>query len=119
MRLPSGEVVTIAHQSALRLILVALAREQIARPGQALSREQMLAAGWPGERMTRRSGGIRVRVTVSKLRSMGLRELIVSREDGYLLRPDAVVMLAAADVAGPADSAALPPAAPSDAQLGR
>lgn len=114
MRLPSGETLEIARQRALRLILVAMAREQITHPGRALSREQMLEAGWPGERTTRRSGGIRVRVTVSKLRSIGLRELIVSREDGYLLRPDAVVILTEGVAAGPADSPAVPAAAPSE-----
>jgi hypothetical protein len=92
-RLPTGQRLELPRQRALRLILVALVRERLAHPGAALPCESLLALGWPGERVTPASGSVRVRVAVSKLRALGLRELIASRDDGYLVRADADVAL--------------------------
>ena len=93
LRLPSRQRVELPRQRAMRLILLALVRERLARPGHALSWEQLLAHGWPGERMLHDAGYVRVRVALSKLRALGLRELLCSRDDGYLLREDASVIL--------------------------
>jgi hypothetical protein len=90
--LPSGERLELHRQRAVRLILMAMVDERLARPGRALPGEALLASGWPGERVTPSSGSVRVRVAVSKLRSLGLRDLVVSRDDGYLLRADAEVV---------------------------
>ena len=93
LRLPSRQRIELPRQRAMRLILLALVRERLARPGHALSWEQLLAQGWPGERMLHDAGYVRVRVALSKLRALGLRGLLSSRDDGYLLRDDAPVVL--------------------------
>ena len=93
LRLPSGLRLELPRQRALRLILIAMVRARIDHPGCALPSERLLAVGWPDERVTEASGSVRVRVAVSKLRALGLRSLIASRDDGYLLRPDADVVL--------------------------
>lgn len=83
----------LPRQAALRRVLLALVRERLAHPGRALSSDRLLADGWPGERVIPEAAGNRVRVTMSRLRSLGLREIISSRDDGYLLRTDARVVL--------------------------
>ena len=93
LRLPSCERIELPRQRAMRLILLALARERLTRPGNALSWERLLAYGWPDERVMHDAGYVRVRVALSKLRALGLRGLITSRDDGYLLRDDAPVIL--------------------------
>jgi len=93
LRLPSRQRIELPRQRAMRLILLALVRERLTSPGHALTWECLLAHGWPGERMMHDAGHVRVRVALSKLRALGLRELISSRDDGYVLRDDAPVVL--------------------------
>jgi hypothetical protein len=93
LRLPSGSRVELSRQRAQRLVLLALVRERIRRPGQALRWEDLLTHGWPDERVRPEAGNLRVRVAIAKLRALGLRRIIWSRDDGYLLRPDALVVL--------------------------
>lgn len=93
LRLPSRHRIELPRQRAMRLILLALVRERLIRPGHALSWEHLVAHGWPDERVMRDAGHVRVRVALSKLRALGLRELLASRDDGYLLREDAPVIL--------------------------
>ncbi len=48
----------------------------------------MLAAGWPGEKISYASATARVYNAVARLRKVGLADALVTRDDGYLLRPD-------------------------------
>jgi len=109
LRLPSRRQVELPRQRAMRLILLALVRERLTRPGHALWWDGLLAHGWPDERVMRDAGHVRVRVALSKLRALGLREVISSRDDGYLLRTDIPVVL---------DGAAHPPGAARDEPSG-
>lgn len=77
----------IDGRPSLSAILTSLATRRRDAPGAALDPAQLLAAGWPGERVALDAGRNRVRVAISTLRSMGLRELLLSRDDGYLLDP--------------------------------
>jgi hypothetical protein len=52
-----------------------------------LTWDDLLAAGWPGERMRADAGAHRVRVAISTLRKMGLRDVLRTEEDGYRLDP--------------------------------
>lgn len=58
--------------------------------------DEILAAGWPGERPVGESGPNRVYVALATLRRLGLREFLLTHEGGYLLDP-AVPLLLAAD----------------------
>jgi hypothetical protein len=71
----------------VRRVLDALVRERLARPGHALSSDALLAAGWPEERIRYESGMLRVYTAVRRLRGMGLGDVLVTRDDGYLLDP--------------------------------
>jgi len=43
----------------------------------------LIAAGWPGERIVRHAARIRLRVAIATLRSMGLASQIITTRIGY------------------------------------
>lgn len=88
-QLGGAEVVRLDRRGPLRRVLGALVTARRDRPDQAVSWEDLFAAGWPGERPHPESARNRVYVAVSELRAIGLRELLVRRDDGYLLAPSA------------------------------
>jgi hypothetical protein len=87
----SGARTELDRRPNLRAILAALVAARRTTPGSVLDPERLLEAGWPGEIVAADAGRNRVRVAVSTLRSLGLRELILSRGDGYLLDPDVAI----------------------------
>lgn len=60
-------------------------------PGAALTTQDLLQAGWPGERLVANAGVNRVYVALTQLRRMGLRNVLEHREGGYRLAPRTVV----------------------------
>lgn len=86
-RLPAEAVVSLERRRPLAGMLELLVAERLARPGAPVSVEQLLAAGWPGERVRADAGAHRVRVALSTLRKLGLRGLLLTTEAGYTLDP--------------------------------
>lgn len=80
--------VSLARRGALRRILHALLQEHRERPGQTLSGGTLAKRGWPNERILVDAASGRVRVAIATLRKLGLREVLLTRDDGYLLDPD-------------------------------
>jgi tetratricopeptide (TPR) repeat protein len=93
-RRPGGWRIDIGPRTHAKLVLAALVRARLDRPGQALSVDEVLHAGWPGERVLRRAAEARVYNIIKHLRSAGLRDLIVSLEGGYAIDPAQRVMSA-------------------------
>ncbi|MFO0749671.1 MAG: tetratricopeptide repeat protein [Myxococcota bacterium] len=91
LRTPDGKLHNLQRRRALRLILLALAERHAHAPSRGLSVDDVLEAGWPGERMHAESGMNRVYVAVATLRQLGLKDVIVREEDGYRFVPDARV----------------------------
>jgi len=91
-RAPGGDRVSLERRRPLARILRRLAEERCQRAGASLGWDALLAAAWPGERVIPSAGAHRVRVALSTLRKLGLRDLIRTGEDGYLLAPDVPVM---------------------------
>jgi predicted ATPase len=91
---PGGDRVDLRRRGPLHRIVRALVDARLHSPGAGLSTERLVQAGWPGQRMAVESGANRVRVAMSTLRRMGLRELLVTRDDGYLLDPQITVKFA-------------------------
>jgi DNA-binding response OmpR family regulator len=75
--------VSLMRRGNLRRILVAL----VDNHGRPLSRDEVLAAGWPRERMRPESGAMRVHTAICRLRKTGLGDLLITRDDGYLIDP--------------------------------
>ncbi len=87
VRAPSGAVLSLAQRKAPRLVLLRLVEERERAPGKPLAVDDLLAAGWPGERVLADAGASRVYVALGTLRRLGLRSVILSRDGGYLLDP--------------------------------
>jgi hypothetical protein len=87
VRTPRGETFSLEKRRAVRLVLKRLVDERLARPGMSLTVDDLLAAGWPGERVLRDAGASRVYVALGTLRKLGMRDVIVSRDGGYHLDP--------------------------------
>ena len=85
--LSPGARVDLSRRGSLKKILRGLARHARTSPGDALDLAALLALGWPGERVLPEAAGTRLRVAIATLRRLGLREVLLTREDGYLLDP--------------------------------
>jgi len=80
----SGEKVDLSKRRAPRLILLALLAERGKNKGLGL--DDVIAAGWPGERIQPEAAAARAYTAIKTLRELGLGDLLVRRDDGYLLR---------------------------------
>ncbi len=79
------ESVHLHRRRALQHILHDLAVHREQAPGEALAIPRLVAAGWPGERVLADAGTERVYTAVATLRKLGLKGLLLQRDDGYLL----------------------------------
>ena len=59
--------------------------ELLLHAGEVVTKEELLEAAWPGERVLPAAGAHRVRVAVSTLRKLGLKDVIKTVPEGYLL----------------------------------
>ena len=87
-RVGDEAVVVLARHRALSLLLAHLVRLRTTCPGQAICPRDLIAVGWPGEKVRPQSGINRVHVSLTKLRKLGLASMIVSTQSGCLLDPD-------------------------------
>jgi len=76
-----GPRVDLRRRGALRRILAALAT----RRDQGIKQAELAEIGWPGERVLVDAASTRVRVAIATLRQLGLRSLLITRDDGYAL----------------------------------
>ncbi len=91
------EPVDLTRRRALRGILEALVAQHVVAPGEPISLDGVLDAGWPGERMSPESGARRVYVTINRLRKLGLGDLLLTTGDGYMIAPGTDVKRAPSD----------------------
>jgi predicted ATPase len=89
--LEGGPRVDLRRRGALRRILVALVERHGKGAASALDQETLVERGWPGERLLPDAASTRLRVAIATLRRLGLRSVLVTSEDGYLLDPAATV----------------------------
>jgi hypothetical protein len=81
----------LRRRRSLRALLVAFVERRRCDPGGTFTVDDLVAIGWPGERVLPTAGANRVYVALSTLRSMGLRRCLISRRGGYLLDPEVEV----------------------------
>jgi hypothetical protein len=84
-----GEPLELGRRGPLRGILLALGEA----PGRSFSVPELLAIGWPGERMTAESGNARVYMTMRRLRAFGLQGLLVTDDVGYKIHESIQVVI--------------------------
>lgn len=84
-RVPGREPVSLVSRPTLARVLEALVLARLARPGSPLAWDELLAAGWPDEKVLPSAAQNRVRVALSTLRTLGLRSLLVTESGGHRL----------------------------------
>ena len=90
---PGGAWITLERRRAMRRIFAALVAEHLARPGQKLSHDQLLRAGWPNEQMQRSAGINRLGFAIHGLRKLGLDRFVTTEEGGYRVAATVRVVL--------------------------
>ncbi len=88
VKVPGLGDVDLSRHRVLWRILLRLLEERRALPGRAVELGALREAAWPGERMLPEAARARVYVAISSLRKLGLRDVIVKRDDGYLVSPE-------------------------------
>jgi hypothetical protein len=99
-KLPEGLLISLQRRGAMRRLMLALAEARRDTPGHAITWQELLRAGWPSESPRLDAAKNRVYVAVAQLRSMGLRDVLMSDDTGYFLDPS--VPLSWSDAAAPA-----------------
>lgn len=88
LQLPGVDApIDLRRRAPLRRILLALVERRVQAPGEALTQDELVAAGWPGEYISHGAASNRLHVALSTLRSLGLRPYLDSSEHGYRLAP--------------------------------
>jgi predicted ATPase len=85
--LPGGKRIALARRAVQRRLVQHLVRERLASPGVAVTVALLVAAGWPGEKLSDASAQNRLHVALATLRADGLRDHLKRTPDGYLLDP--------------------------------
>ncbi|MGM0555928.1 MAG: ATP-binding protein [Myxococcota bacterium] len=86
-KLPDEEEVDITRRGPARRILHALVDRHIEEAGAPMTLDEIIDVGWPDERLMPEAGANRAYVTISTLRGIGLRDHIVTTDDGYMIDP--------------------------------
>ena len=85
-RLPDASAtVKLPTRSPLRRVLDALAVRRVERPGEVMTIDEIIAAGWPGEKVGTDAALNRAYVALASLRKLGLRGALVQSGGGYFL----------------------------------
>lgn len=84
---PDGEVHNLRTRKTLARVLAVLVEAHEQNRGTPLSIDALLARAWPDERIHKRAGANRVYVALTTLRKLGLRDLLVRTDEGYMLDP--------------------------------
>ncbi|MDF2695598.1 MAG: Signal transduction response regulator, partial [Labilithrix sp.] len=77
VRTPTGAFVDLGRRRALRRLVARLVEASVEEPGRALPVSELLQAGWPDERLDGHSGLNRLYVALTRLRSLGLGEILL------------------------------------------
>ncbi len=88
----SREWVDMSRRETPYRLLEALLDGRLERPGAPIGSDTLLEAAWPGEEILAEAAANRLYVTLSTLRRVGLKKLIVSEGGGYMLDPDVPLM---------------------------
>ena len=98
----AGEpAVDLSRRRSLRLLVERFTRLRVESPGQPLSLDELFQSGWPGERASAAAAHRRVYTAIGQLRDLGLRNMLVRRDGGYLLSPEVPVVRSPAEAREP------------------
>ncbi len=93
-RLAGGAaVVRVPERSPMRRILDHLALRRVESPGEVSTIDEIIAIGWPGEKVAAAAARNRAWVALANLRRMGLRGVLLQGGGGYALSQGVVVRI--------------------------
>jgi predicted ATPase len=93
VRPPSATWTDLTARPALAGLVRVLASSRCTRPGGVVTHEELIAAAWPGERISRDAAMNRLRVALSELRKLGFGDSIAREAGGYLIRAEVMVIM--------------------------
>lgn len=82
---PDGTTHDFTRRGPLRLIVLELADR--AEDGNVMSVDDVVAAGWPDEKILPDAARLRVYTTIKRLRNLGFADLLETTDAGYRLDP--------------------------------
>ncbi|MGH1341026.1 MAG: FHA domain-containing protein [Nannocystales bacterium] len=85
---PGGQRFDLERRKTLTRVFATMLAARRDEPGRALSVSDMLDRAWTDEKLLPRAGANRVYVAMTTLRKMGLRDLLVRTDTGYVLDPE-------------------------------
>ena len=89
-RLPNGETLDLSRRGPMKRILVALVEARL--QGRAgVSSWDVWEVGWPGETIDPKSATARIYTTINTMRKIGLRDIVCTDDEGYLIDPELAV----------------------------
>lgn len=83
------------HTPLQRRLLGHLARQAVADPERPIGADELIAVGWPEERMMAHSARNRLHVALHRLRRSGLGAALIAGPGGWRLDRQVAVALAA------------------------
>ena len=86
--LDGGARVDLSKRKALRLILKRLADAWEGSPRAGVDAGELIASGWPGEKIQTEAASARLYTAIKTLREAGLAGALLRQDDGYLLSPE-------------------------------
>ncbi|MEZ4224585.1 MAG: AAA family ATPase [Polyangiaceae bacterium] len=87
-RTPGGETVDLAHRGAPRALLARLLAARLEGGDGWVGAQDLVAAAWPGERITKDAASLRLRVALSSLRKLGLGAHLQRRAGKYRINTE-------------------------------
>jgi len=103
LQLANGRVIDLRHRVPLRRIVAALVRQHRATPGTPVTARDLVAAGWPGERLLPCAATNRLYVALATLRTLGMRGCLRRGRGGWLIDPELRIVNGDARVLRPAN----------------
>jgi tetratricopeptide (TPR) repeat protein len=94
-----GARVDLGRRGSSRRLLHELIQARLEAPGVALAVQSLVERVWPGDKSDPLAMGHRIHTIVNDLRRLGLRDVLATREDGYLIEARVEVV-----ACGPDDS---------------
>ena len=80
-----ADPVDISRRGAIRRILRALVEKRLDAPDTPMDVHELLEAGWPDEATVGESGQQRTYMAISRLRGLGLSDVLETVDEGYLI----------------------------------
>ena len=85
IRLPDGEDIDLSSRQALQLIVAELAQRRQAGDTKGIAVDELSEVAWPDETLTKSAASSRVYTAIRTLRTMGLEDILLTGQNGYLL----------------------------------